>query len=159
MKLKINISQVFDLANDRIGSLASRIRTKEGESVYTNAILSSREKIIVEQYIREALHALWAVAPERISDYHKDGDDYLFSINGGRDADDLTEYFNDATLGYVVAFCIARHVASVLPDYAKIYADEADANLVSLRNSIFYKSGYLTSSDPLVDTTGSVTEC
>lgn len=158
MKLKINTSKVFDLTNDRIATLASRVKTKEGEPVYTNTILSSREKIIVEQYIREALHALWAVAPERVSDYHKDGDDYLFSITGGRDADDLTEFFNDATLNYVVSFCTARHVAVALPDYAKLYAEEADSNLISLRNSIFYKSGYITSSDPLVKTTGSVTK-
>lgn len=147
---------MFDLTNDRLGSLAARIKTKDGEPIYSNVVLSSREKIIVEQHIREALHALWATAPERVSDYHRDGDDYLFSINGGRDADDLTDFFNDASLNYVVSFCIARHLAAVLPDYAKIYAEESDSNLVSLRNAIFFKSGYLTSSDPLVSTTGSV---
>lgn len=158
MKLKINISETFELVNDRLGSLGKRMKSQNGEPLYIDLILSSREKPTLSQYVTEAVLNIHSMAPERVTDYHKDRDDILFSIQGGRDADNLTEFFTDLSQNYVTAYCAYRHLSDTQPDMAKSFADAANFILLSLRTAIFTKSGFLPSSDPLADTKGSVTK-
>lgn len=158
MKLKINISETFELVNDRLGALGKRMKSQNGEPLYIDLVLSSREKPTLAQYITEAVHNIRTAAPERVSDYHKDRDDILFSIQGGRDADNLTEFFTDFSQNYVTAYCVYRHLSDTHPEIAKSFADTASFILLSLRTAVFTKSGFLSSSDPLADTKGSVTK-
>lgn len=156
MKLKINISQIFDYAQDELGMIGKRIKTQDGEPTYSSVQLSSREKPVVARLVQEAVQAAFSVIPERLSDYHKEDEDILFSANGGRDSDELTEFFNDVFMNYVLAYVLAQYLSMTAPELAKKYITQADSLLINLRSAMLNKSAFFSSADSLEETSGSV---
>lgn len=156
MKLKIDISNTFDLVQDQLGMIGKRVKTQTGEPMFSDFSLSSREKPVILQYAVDAVQAIIAIAPERVTDYHKENGCILFSVNGGRDNDNLTEMFNDMASAFVRTYCIAQFLAMTKPDYAKKYFDEANSISETLFKLLFNKANSLTSSDSLALTKGSV---
>ena len=77
----------------------------------------------------------------------------LFQINGPRGYANWKDYCADLSNTEIY-----RHLSDTHPEIAKSFADTASFILLSLRSAVFTKSGFLSSSDPLADTKGSVTK-
>lgn len=156
MKISIDVNEVFDLMQDQLGMIGKRVKTQNGEPTYSSVALSSREMPVVLQFVREAVTAIFALAPERMADYNEKNKTFSFSVNSGRDNDDLSRNFTDLCRNYVLNYSIAQYLAMATPELAKKYFEQTSVTLSSLRGCLFSKSAMLTSSDALTETKGVV---
>lgn len=155
MRIKIDISSVFDNVQDQLAMISKRIKNEGGEPAYTTFALSSREKGLITGLAKDAVLSVVAIAPECINNYHKDGNKILISVNNGI-TDDLTEMYNDLVSSYTRAYCLAQYLSMTGSELAKKYITESDVLLSNIRNSVFNRSKVLTSSSPLDETTGEI---
>lgn len=156
MKINIDVNEVFDLMQDQLGMIGKRVKTQTGEPTYSSVTLSSREQPVVQQFVREAVLSVFALAPERMTDYSEKGRAFYFSVNSGRDNDDLTHSFTGLCRDYILNYCIAQYLSMATPELAKKYFEQANVALSSLKGCLFCKSSMLTSSDALAETKGVV---
>ena len=110
MRIKIDISSVFDSVQDQLAMISKRVKSEGGEPTYTTFALSSREKGLITALAKDAVLSVVAIAPDCINNYHKDGDEILISVNNGI-TDDLTEMYNDLVSSYARAYCLAQYLS------------------------------------------------
>lgn len=140
-KVEIHTKDIFERVNNHLAVIGSKLKTSGGDTDFSKFVISTSAKIIVEDYIREAINNIISIDSKRL----------LMKViapeTGGKiytilifdySSSDRSGIFSDMSLIYVVNYCISEYLKMINESSDK-YSLETENSLSNIKEWLFQK--------------------
>ena len=119
--------------------IGKRMYDKEGRNMFSNVTVSSDERPILDQYIKEAAQTVEGALRQLVTAFAIGSSDITLNLTNTRGAQDFDARCKEMVTTFIVSYTLNEYLGMTHPDISRKYQGELQVNMEALMNYAFYK--------------------
>ena len=124
--------------------------------MFSNATVSSDERPILDQYIKEAAQTVESALRQLVTAFVINSSDITLNLTNTRGTQDFDARCKEMVASFIVSYTLSEFLGMTHQDIARKYQGESQVNMESLINYAFYKEPPTKTSYAYSDVTGTI---
>lgn len=138
--MTISFNTIKSEVQRHLSVIGKRMYDKEGRNMFTNVTVSSDERPIFDQYIKEAAQAIEGALRQLVTAFNIGASDFTLTLTNSRGSQDFDTRCKELVTSFIVSYTLEEYLGMTHPELSRKYQGEMQNDMESLMAYALHKN-------------------